>query len=86
MQGSLLLKLGWTYAMAFPLVTQVSGDAVSGFAQGINTYRIMQYGGDQWYRVQLILRKPGGGWFVPQGTPCFWVNMNNALWVQEVFK
>lgn len=86
MQGPFLLKLGWTYAMAFPEITQVSGDFASGLARGINTYRVMQYGGDQWYLVQIILRRPGGGWYVPQGAPTIWVNMNNALWVQEIVR
>lgn len=86
MEGPLLLKLGWTYAMAFPEITQASGDYGSGIAHGINTYRVIQYGGAQWYCLQLIVRKPGGGWYVPQGAPPFWVNINYALWVQEVVR
>lgn len=77
------LKQGWNYAIGFPEVTSPE----SGLARGVATYRVLASAGDQqWYRIQMVARKPQGGWYVPQGTPEVWVNLNYAMWVQEVLR
>jgi len=77
------LKQGWNYAIGFP-------DSVTpgaGIAKGVATYRVLGSAGDmQWYRVQMIQRKPQGGWYTPPGTPEVWVNLTYAMWVQEVLR
>lgn len=77
------LKQGWNYAIGFPDTTTPN----SGVARGVATYRVLGTAGDQqWYRLQMIVRKPQGGWHVPPGTPEVWVNLNYAMWVQEVLR
>jgi len=77
------LKQGWNYAIGFPEATAPE----SGLARGVATYRVLASAGDQqWYRIQLVARKPQGGWYVPQGTPEVWVNMSYAMWVQEIIR
>jgi hypothetical protein len=78
------LKQGWNYTIGFPETTTAPE---SGLSKGAATYRVLASAGDQqWYRVQMVARKPQGGWYVPQGTPEVWVNLNYAMWVQEVIR
>ena len=77
------LKQGWNYAIGFPETTAPE----SGLVKGVATYRVLASAGDlQWYRIQMVARKPQGGWYVPQGTPEVWVNLSYAMWVQEVLR
>ena len=82
--GIRLLRLGWIYAIGFPDAVQTTLDPSSGLAQGFQTYRVMEFGGEQWYRLKLVTRQAGGGWFSPQGSPEIWVNLNYALWINDV--
>ncbi len=85
-QGITLLRLGWVYAIGFPEDVKGSLVPTSGAVPGVQTYRIMAYGGEQWYRVQLVARQEGGGWYVPQGVGDVWVNLNYALWVHDAIR
>jgi len=82
---TMTLKQGWNYAIGFPETGSAS--PASGVVKGVATYRVLASAGDQqWYRVQMIARKPQGGWYVPPGTPEVWINLSYAMWVQEVLR
>ena len=81
--GGVVLKQGWLYAIGFPDTVTVG----SGIAKGVATYRVLGSAGDQqWYRLRMTVRNPNGGWMTPPGTPEVWVNLNYAMWVQEVLR
>ena len=81
------LKQGWNYAIGFHEAGAPGSAPGAAPAKNVATYRVMASAGDlQWYRVQMVARKPQGGWYVPQGTPEVWVNLNYAMWVQEVIR
>ena len=82
-QGIGFFKMGWTYAIAFPGSMQAGVDPATGVIPGVRTYRVVSYGGEQWYLLQRIEKKPGNGWGIPLGAPSVWVNLNYALWAQE---
>jgi hypothetical protein len=80
--GLTALKLGWTYRIGFPGL-QDSANPGSGIAPGVYTYRVLAVGGDQWYRLQKVVKHPNGGWVSSQGSSGIWVNLSYAFWVQE---
>ena len=86
-EGITLLRLGWIYEIGFPEIAQASLEPGTGLVRGVQAYRVTAFGGQQWYRLQLVSRQPGGnGWYNPQGVPDVWVNLNYALWVHEVVR
>ena len=79
-----VLKLGWTYMITFP---EVADPKVTGYNRpegGTHIYRVLQYGGDQWYRLQRAYKKPDGGWYSVPGTEDTWVNIGYAFSIREV--
>lgn len=85
-QGISVLKMGWTYAITFP---EVADPQVSGYNRpegGMHLYRVLQFGGDQWYRLQRVYKKPEGGWFSVPNTEDTWVNIGYAFSIREITK
>jgi hypothetical protein len=79
----MILKPGWNYAIGFP----DGGAPGSGVGKGVVTYRVLGAAGDQqWYKVRMVARAPQGGWVTPPGAADVWINLNYAMWVQEVLR
>ena len=85
-QGVSVLKLGWTYDIGLPESLQDRENPAMGLASGVNTYRVVGYGGDTWYRLQRVYRHPKGGWYTPSGAKQVWVNIGYAYAINEVYR
>ena len=85
-QGFSVLKLGWTYDIGLPESLEDRENPALGLAAGVNTYRVVGYGGDTWYRLQRVHKHPRGGWFTPQGAKQVWVNIGYAYVINEVVR
>ncbi len=85
-QGVSAIKLGWTYDIGLPESLQDQETPTLGLAAGVNTYRVVGYGGDTWYRLQRVYRHPKGGWYSPQGAKQVWVNIAYAYMINEVLR
>jgi hypothetical protein len=85
-QGFTVLKQGWTYNIGLPESLHDKESPALGLASGINTYRVVGFGGDTWYRLQRVYRHPKGGWYTPQGAKQVWVNISYAYTIDEVLR
>lgn len=83
-QGMTVLKLGWTYQITFPEVTDPKMTGYNLPQGGTHIYRVLQYGGDQWYRLQRVYKKENGGWYSVPNTADMWVNIGYAFMIREV--
>jgi len=84
-QGNGILRMGLTYNIAFPDV-QPGQLPINRVEPGMHTYRILAYGGDQWYRVQRVYKHPNGGWQSVPNTDDMWVNMGYAFAITEALR
>ena len=76
-----MLKQGMICAIGF----SENFSQAPGMAKGVATYRVVGVAGDpSWYRLRLVMRGTDGNWISPPGAPDVWVNLNYAMWVQEV--
>lgn len=97
----LQLKPGWVYAIAFAdNGNGANGNASGGNGQQGNAapvsnapmgksvalYKVVGAADQSWYRVRPIARTPQGVLIPMPGTGEMWVNLNYAMWVQEVLR
>jgi hypothetical protein len=94
------LKPGWVYVIAFPDSGANGANANGGNPQGNNPppasvaplgktvalYKIVGASDQNWYRVRMITRTPQGTLAPLPNTSELWINLNYAMWVQEVLR
>ncbi len=98
----LQLKPGWVYAIAFPDPGGANGANGNGGSDGpggngnpgsvaptgrsVGLYKIVGAADQNWYRVRPIVRNPQGALVPMPGGSELWVNLNFAMWAQEVLR
>jgi hypothetical protein len=94
----LQLKPGWNYAIAFPDNGNggggPSGNGNGAATQNPNTpatkgvalYKVLGAADQNWYRVRPIARSQQGALIPIPGSAELWVNLNYAMWVQELMR
>lgn len=96
----LQLKPGWVYAIAFPDPGNGNGGGSDGpgssgnpgsgsiapTGRSVGLYKIVGAADQNWYRVRPITRNPQGALVPMPGGAELWVNLNFAMWAQEVLR